>query len=108
MDLWEFFLSLPSEVKYPVLQWKPLARTALRGVIPDEIIDRKKKTLFDDHVMRQIDYATLERLLVRPRHRLNGVNYERLAERIARREMTFHEWIRARELARIHAFLSAW
>jgi asparagine synthase (glutamine-hydrolysing) len=108
VDLWEFFLSLPAEVKYPVLQWKSLARDGLRGVIPDEIIDRKKKTLFDDHVMRQIDYATLERLLVKPRHRLRGVNYERLAERIARREMPFHEWIRARELARIHAFLSAW
>ncbi len=108
VDLWEFFLSLPAEVKYPVLQWKPLARDALRGVIPDAIIDRKTKTLFDDHVMRQIDYATLERLLVKPRYQLKGVNYARLAERIARREMAFHEWIRARELARIHAFLSAW
>ena len=62
--------------------------------ILDEILDRPKKTLFNDHVMRQIDYATLERLLVRPRHRLDGVNYEVLAERIERREMTFHEWIR--------------
>ena len=95
-------------MKFPVLKWKALALDALRGVIPDEIIDRKKKTFFDDHVMKQLDYATLERLLTKPRHRLNGVNYERLNERIARREMTFPEWIRARELARIHAFLSAW
>ena len=108
VDLWEFFLSLRAEVKFPVLQWKALARDALRGVIPDEIIDRKKKTYFDSHVMRQLDYTALERLLTKPRHRLNGVNYERLNERIARREMTFPEWIRARELARIHAFLSAW
>ena len=108
VDLWEFFLSLRAEVKFPVLNWKALARSALRGVIPDEILDRKGKTFFDDHVMRQIDYPTLERLLVKPRYRLNGINYERLAERIARREMTFPEWIRARELARIHAFLSAW
>ena len=77
-------------------------------MIPDEIINRRRKTVFDDHVMRQIDYATMERLLVKPKYRLNGVNYERLAERIARREMTFHEWIRARELTRVHAFLSAW
>lgn len=108
VDLWEFFLSLRAEVKFPVLRWKALAITALRGVIPDEIINRRRKTFFDDHVMRQIDYATMERLLVKPKYRLNGVNYERLAERIARREMTFHEWIRARELTRVHAFLSAW
>ena len=100
--------SVYGEVKFPLLQWKALARQALRGVIPDEILDRPKKTLFNDHVMRQIDYATLERLLVRPRHRLDGVNYEVLAERIERREMTFHEWIRARDLARIHSFLNAW
>jgi asparagine synthase (glutamine-hydrolysing) len=108
VDLWEFFLSLRGEVKFPLLQWKALARQALRGVIPDEILDRPKKTLFNDHVMRQIDYPTLERLLVKPRHRLDGVNYEVLAERIERREMTFHEWIRARDLARIHSFLNAW
>ena len=66
VDLWEFFLSLRGEVKFPLLQkWKALARQALRGVIPDEILDRPKKTLFNDHVMRQIDYATLERLLGR-------------------------------------------
>jgi asparagine synthetase B (glutamine-hydrolysing) len=58
IDLWEFFLSLRAEVKFPVLQWKALARRALRGVIPDEILDRPKKTLFDDHVMRQVDYPT--------------------------------------------------
>ena len=108
VDLWEFFLSLRAEVKFPVLRWKALARDALRGVIPDEIVDRRKKTVFDDHVMRQIDYATLERLLLKPRYCLKGVDYARLAERITRREMTFYEWIRARELARIHAFLSAW
>jgi asparagine synthase (glutamine-hydrolysing) len=108
VDLWEFFLGLRGEVKFPVLQWKALARQALRGVIPDEIIDRQKKTLFDDHVMRQIDYPTLERLLINPRHRIDSVNYEVLAERIRRREMTFHEWLRARELARIHAFLNSW
>lgn len=108
VDLWEFFLSLRAEVKYPVLEWKALARRALRGVIPDEILDRKKKTLFDDHVMQQVDYATLVRLLVRPRHRIAGVDYERLAERLEKRDLGFHEWLRARELARVHAFLNAW
>jgi len=108
IDLWEFFLSLRAEVKFPRLRWKALARQALRGVIPDEIIDRRKKTLFDDHVMRQVDYPTLERLLVNPRHRFAGIDYDMLATRIARREMGFYEWLRARELARVHAFLNQW
>ena len=85
-----------------------LALQALRGVIPDEIIDRPKKTLFDEHVMRQVDYPTLERLLVNPRHRFAGIDYNMLATRIARREMGFYEWLRARELARVHAFLNQW
>ena len=108
VDLWEFFLSLRAEVKFPRLEWKALARRALRGVIPNEIIDRPKKTLFDDHVMRQVDYPTLERLLVNPRHRFEGIDYDVLATRIASRQMGFHEWLRARELARIHAFLNQW
>ena len=108
VDLWEFFLSLRSEVKFPRMEWKALARQALRGVIPDEIIDRPKKTLFDDHVMSQIDYPTLERLLVNPRHRFDGINYDVLATRIAARNLGFREWLRARELARIHAFLNQW
>ena len=107
VDLWEFFLSLRAEIKFPVLKWKALARSALRGVIPDEILDRRDKTFFDDHVMRQVDYATLERLLVKPQHRLKGINYDVLADRIAQRDMTFPEWLRARELAKIHAYLSA-
>src|SRR5687767_15414641 len=44
-------------------------------------------TLFRSHVMRQVDYPTLERLLVNPRHRFAGIDYDMLATRIARREM---------------------
>ena len=106
VDLWEFFLSLPPEVKFPVLEWKALARRALRGVVPDEILDRPKKTLFNDHVTRQIDYAALRRLVVSPSYRIPGVNYERLAARIERQDFGFMDWIRARELARCHAFLN--
>ena len=108
VDLWEFFLSLPAEIKFPVLQWKALARKALRGVIPDEVLDRTKKTYFDPHVMQQIDYPALSRLLVAPRHRIRGVDYAELERRIRQQDLTFFDWISIRELARVHAFLSAW
>lgn len=108
VDLWEFFLSLPLERKFPVLEYKALARQALRGVVPDEIVDRTDKTAFDSHVLTQVDYPTLERLLVRPKYRIRGVKYERLAERIAQRDFKRFDWFWAKDLAWIHAFLGAW
>ena len=108
IDLWEFFLGLPAELKCPDLRFKSLVRGFLRGVVPDEILDRKRKTLFNDHVMTQIDYPALSRLLVKPRHRLPGVNYERLAERIQGQNFNRYDWFWAKDLAWIHAFLNAW
>ncbi len=108
VDLWEFFLSLPAEVKFPTQEWKSLAKRALRGVIPDEIVDRKGKTFFDSHVESQIDYPLLERLLTAPKHRISGINYDELARRIHRRDLSLLDWMTMRELARVHAFLNAW
>jgi asparagine synthase (glutamine-hydrolysing) len=108
IDLWEFFLSLRAEVKCPDLRFKSLARGMLRGILPDEILDRKRKTLFNDHVMTQVDYPTLKRLLVNPRHRLPAVDYTRLAQRIEQQDMNRFDWFWAKDLAWIHAFLNAW
>jgi asparagine synthase (glutamine-hydrolysing) len=108
VDLWEFFLALPGEVKCPDLRFKTLPRRLLRGRLPDAILDRRRKTYFDDHVMTQIDYPTLQRLLVRPRHRMPGVDYDRLEQRLTRADFTRFDWSWAKDLARIHAFLSAW
>jgi len=105
IDLWEFFLSLPANVKFPTLQWKALARRALRGVVPDEIIDRGKKVTFDSHVQSQIDYPLLRRLLVDPKVRIPGIDYALLADAVQKEQLTFHEWLRVRDLARVHAFL---
>jgi asparagine synthase (glutamine-hydrolysing) len=107
IDLWEFFLSLPADVKFPVLEWKALARRALNGVLPEEILTRRK-TVFDDHVMQQIDYGALDRFLLEPAHQMPQVDYVVLADRIKRRALGFHDWIWARELVRIHAFLEAY
>lgn len=108
IDLWEFFLSLRAELKCPDLRFKTLVKGMMRGRLPDEILDRRRKTVFDDHVMKQVDYPTLTRLLVRPRHRIPGVNYELLAERIEQRAFNRFDWHWSKDLAVIHAFLSAW
>lgn len=108
IDLWEFFLSLPAQVKCPDLRHKSLVRRLLRGTLPDAILDRRDKTAFDDHFMSQIDYATMERLLVRPRHRVAGVDYRRLAGRLERRDFNRFDWFWAQDLTRIHAFLNEW
>jgi asparagine synthase (glutamine-hydrolysing) len=108
VDLWEFFMSLRAEVKFPTMEWKSLARRALRGVVPDEILDRRKKTFFDPHVQSQIDYPLLERLLVAPRHQIAGVDYAELAQRLRARDLSLLDWMTVRELARVHAFLNAW
>jgi len=108
IDLWEFFLTLPAELKCPDLRFKSRVREFLRGVVPDEILDRTRKTVFNDHVMTQIDYPALSRLLTAPRHRLSGVNYALLAERIERQNFNRFDWFWAKDLAWIHAFLSAW
>jgi asparagine synthase (glutamine-hydrolysing) len=108
IDLWEFFLSLPAEIKHPDLRFKALARSNLRGIVPDEILDRRGKTFFDDHIMKHLDYDSLERLLVQPRHRIPAVDYDRLAKRIEQRDLNRYDWFWVRDLAGIHAFLKAW
>jgi asparagine synthase (glutamine-hydrolysing) len=108
IDLWEFFLSLPAEIKHPDLRYKRLARGKLRGILPDEILDRRDKTLFDEHIMTHLDYGSLKRLLVQPRHRMPAVDYDRLAQRIERQDFNLFDWVWARDLAWIHAFLNAW
>jgi asparagine synthase (glutamine-hydrolysing) len=108
VDLWEFFLSLPAEMKFPDLRSKTLVRQLLRGKLPDAILDRRDKTVFDDHIMSRIDYATLREFLVSPNHQVEGVDYERLAARIERADFKLTDWLWANDLVRIHAFLSLW
>lgn len=108
VDLWNFFLSLPVEQRFPELRYKSLAIRHLRGVLPDEIMNRKGKTAFDAHVLSQVDYVTLKRLLVAPRYRMPGVDYDRLAQRIEQQDFKRFDWFWAKDLAWIHAFMGAW
>jgi asparagine synthase (glutamine-hydrolysing) len=106
LDVWQFFLSLPAETKFPHSAEKELLRRLLRGRVPEEILDRRDKTVFDDAVLANIDFTTLRRLLLDPDHRLEGVDYEALAERLRREDIRIVDYVWAMRLAAVHAFLS--
>ena len=108
VDLWEFFLSLPAEQKFPDASQKGLVRDLLRGRVPNEILDRQDKTVFDAAALAQVDYATLRQYLVSPAHRIAGVDYERLATRLDSERLSVVELGWARNLATAHAFLAQW
>jgi len=108
VDLWEFFLSLPAEVKYPDGRSKTLVRRLLRGKLPDEILDRRDKTAFDDSMLESIDYQGLRRWLSEPTDRVPGVRYDRLQDKLERQELNVTDAMWAKDLASIHAFLGTW
>ena len=108
VDLWEFFLSLPAEIKYPDLRSKTLLRRLLRGKVPDTILDRRDKTYFDDHVMSQLDYPLLKKFLSKPDFRVRGIDYEKLSARVERRDLGILDWLWLKDLLQIHAFLRQW
>jgi asparagine synthase (glutamine-hydrolysing) len=108
VDLWEFFLSLPAEVKFPDTRSKTLVRRLLRGKVPDEILDRRDKTFFDESIMANVDYPRLRRLLIEPKYRIDGVDYGRLRERLEHENLELIDFEWAKDLAGIHAFLSLW
>jgi asparagine synthetase B (glutamine-hydrolysing) len=106
VDLWEFFLSLRAEVKFPDTRRKTLVKSCLRGRLPDEILDRKDKTVFGEHLLTHADYDLIGRYVIDPPHRFDGVDYARLAERIKSRNFTLWEFCWARDLTAVHAFLA--
>ena len=108
VDLWEFVLSLPAEVKFPTSRTKPLLREAMRGLLPDALIDRTDKTAFNEYHAAKADYPKLRSLLVGARHRLAGVDYAQLEDRLRAADMPARELQWARDVARIHVFLDQW
>ena len=106
VDLWEFFLSLPAEVKHPPGPRKALVQRLLRGRVPDSILDRRDKTVFDESVLKTLDYETLGRWVRTSDYRLPGVDYDALNRRIEARDLSAVEFVWAKDLAHVHAFLS--
>jgi asparagine synthetase B (glutamine-hydrolysing) len=108
IDLWEFFLGLPAETKFPNHQRKGLVRSLLRGRVPDEILDRTDKTLFNESIMDSIDYDELGRWLRAPAWQMPGVDYGELGNRIDQRALGLRDFLWAKDLAAVHAFLAQW
>jgi asparagine synthase (glutamine-hydrolysing) len=107
VDLWEFFLSMPAEQKFPDITTKGLERRLLRGRVPDEILDRKEKTVFNDSFTARIDFSELDRWLRDPLWRVPGVDHEELAARLERRELGLFDYIWAKDVAAAQAFVSS-
>jgi hypothetical protein len=108
IDLCEFFVSLPAEVKFPETRRKAFIVRRVRGKVPDSILDRKDKTFFNDAVFRRVDYDTMKRYLIAPPVRLRGIDYEALAGRLEGGDMAINEYEYAKNLTAIHVFLSLW
>ena len=109
VDLCEFFLSLPAEVKFPAYRSKSLVRSLLRGKVPDVILDRTDKTYFNERLLARIDYPALCHWLMNPKDRIRGVNYQMLADRLERKDLgNIGDYKWAIDLAKSHAFLSQW
>jgi asparagine synthase (glutamine-hydrolysing) len=108
VDLWEFVLALPAEIKFPNALPKSLLRESVRGRLPDAILDRQDKTFFDDFALRTADYEGLRHWTVDTEVSIEGVDYSALAARIEARDMNVVELLWAYDLARAHAFLGLW
>jgi asparagine synthase (glutamine-hydrolysing) len=109
VDLWEFFLSLPADVKFPDYRMKGFVRNALRGDVPDEILDRRDKTYANRWFETMaLDYPALRRWLTKPSHRVTGVDYAALATELERERMELPHYLWAKDLAAVHAFLDLW
>jgi asparagine synthase (glutamine-hydrolysing) len=107
VDLWQFFLSLPAEQKFPDRVRKGLVRRLLRGRVPDEILDQRHKVVFDESLMARIEYPELRRWLLAPDHRFGGVDYGGLAEALKREELDLSGYLWAKDLAIAHAFVAS-
>jgi asparagine synthetase B (glutamine-hydrolysing) len=109
VDVWEFFLSLPAEVKFPDYRMKGFARNALRGDVPSEILDRRDKTYMDRWFEEMgVDYPAVRHWLGKGDFRIAGVDYAKLEQELERGQMPLPHYLWARDLAAVHAFVDLW
>jgi asparagine synthase (glutamine-hydrolysing) len=104
-DLWEFFLSLPVESKFVDPTPKAILREAMRGRLPDSILDRRDKTVFDEYVLESTPWTRLADLIGKGNYQMPGINYDLLRDRILSRSARAGELVWAHNLAIVHAFI---
>jgi asparagine synthase (glutamine-hydrolysing) len=106
VDLWEFFLSLPAETMFPDHRLKGFVRAALRGEVPEAVLDRRTKSYNNQWFeAKGLDYPSLRRWLSDPEHRVAGVDYRRLHEALEGEDMPLSHYLWAKDLATVHVFL---
>jgi asparagine synthase (glutamine-hydrolysing) len=66
VELVEFALSLPPEMKYSSRMIKQILRKAMKNVLPEEIKCRKDKAEFSEVLKQQIEAIDIDRLLKQP------------------------------------------
>ena len=109
IDLTEFALSLRAETKHGDLRHKGFLRGLLRNRVPAVILNRFDKTVFNEFMQANIDYPVLRRWLLAPAGPpIPAVRYDILAQRLEREALTLPEYMQAKDLACIHAFLAQW
>lgn len=108
LELWKFFLALRAEVKYAYPTSKGLLRHMLRGRVPDLILDRRDKTVFDDNLRSKIDRQALADWLIDPPNRMPWIDYDILAGSIWAPNLGLREFMWMKDLAGVHAFLNTW
>lgn len=109
VDLWEFFLSLPADVKFPDYRMKGFARNAFRGEVPDEILDRRDKSYMDRWFeVMAVDYPAVRRWVSHGDFRMKGVDYGLLREELEGERMPLPRYLWAKDLAAVHAFVDLW
>ncbi|MFP5254128.1 MAG: hypothetical protein ACLGH4_10075, partial [Actinomycetes bacterium] len=59
-------------------------------------------------ITNRIDYPELRRWLASPDHRIPGVDYRMLGERLEHEDLDLSGFLWAKDLASAHAFLSQW
>lgn len=106
VDLWELFLGLPAEQKFPESRYKGLVKRLLRGRVPDEILDRRQFTVFDETLLAGLDRPALLRPLAETGWQLPGVDYRRLRQLLGDQDpMEVPAALWATAVAGVHAFL---
>jgi asparagine synthase (glutamine-hydrolysing) len=105
-DVAEFFLRLPAEQKFPDTHFKGLLRRAMRGRLPDTMLDTPSKVVFNDAVEARADHEKMRALIAGAERRMRGVDYDLLIERLESGDLDMNEYMWAHNIAAAHAFLA--